>query len=58
MQLFTNLNFTKSACNETAAVSCDASVSLQNEDFARLYNGIDDCIEDLTKTTESTNVKI
>ena len=56
MKLFTN--FTKSACNETAAVSCDASVSLQNEDFARLYNGIDDCIEDLTKTTESTNVKI
>ena len=49
-------NFTNSACNETAAASCNATVTLQNANFSRLYTDIDVCIDNLEETTNSTNV--
>ena len=56
MKLLTN--YTKSICNETAAAYCDATVTLANEEFARLYNDIDVCTVDLQETIDSTNVNI
>ena len=56
MKLFND--FTKSSCNETAAASCDASVTLELENFMILYNDIDSCISSLKEAIESSNVTI
>ena len=52
MKLFPN--FTNSACDQTAAASCDPSgLKSQPE-----YGDIDDCILDLEKATSSVEVEI